>query len=622
MEEENEEVDVIEFFQSKGTKLDSLKKEFLDITTSLELTVANNIGKEREYESLQQELKSLREQLTYTKRNIDEINSQQEVLKQTIEHINHKKESLYQKESSDRDEIQSFSSYFTELKDNLSIGYDWTPEQLEQRSILEKERDFIQSKLENTLNMLNAVRSDIERTYDAIQQKEEELLSNDQKLQSIEQHRNDIKKKISSLKNKKNSIDKKILEARSLVLYHEEELTKRSNSYKDEENALKQLDQSILRSKTKMELYLSQYEVLYRNLTEITSELEKQKAINKKIKQENDEKLKYCEEKTIEIKSISKELQKVNQLREIALTKTNEIDNEKKEIEININNINRTITTIRDIEINNIRKELDSLDKQIIQLKSELDVIRKKHTGSEKVSKSLIDLIQLNKNGKINLSLEKKVLEEEAELQKAQIRNLLTEKERYEHDGEIANQQYYTALEELKLQELQIQELNKKVNDDQMKLKQKQSMYESVRSDRNLYSKQLLDSQEEINLLKRNFRSMNHHIDQMKEEISVRDHSIVKEHFLHHSVDKERELLKNELTKIRKQVQSSELIVENQRVEIMKLQRIIEEADQERQRQKNELGAILSERNLLTGINSNVIGFYFSLIMYHLQCYL
>ncbi|RYH22892.1 hypothetical protein EON65_18635 [archaeon] len=65
-------------------------------------------------------------------------------------------------------------------------------------------------------------------------------------------------------------------------------------------------------------------------------------------------------------------------------------------------------------------------------------------------------------------------------------------------------------------------------------------------------------------------------------------------------MDKEREMLKNELTKIRKQVQASEGIIENQRVEIMKLQRIIEEADMERVRQKNELSAVLSERNLLT----------------------
>jgi chromosome segregation ATPase len=177
---------------------------------------------------------------------------------------------------------------------------------------------------------------------------------------------------------------------------------------------------------------------------------------------------------------------------------------------------------------------------------------------------------------------------------------LLQEKERHEHDTEITNQEYYTALEELKLQELQMRELQKKIAEDQAKLKHKQNLYEAVRADRNLYSKQLVESQEEISSLKKKFRLTNHQIDQVKEEISSKDHQIVKEHFHHHSVDKERELLKNELTKIRKQVLSSEQIIENQHVEVLKLTRIIEEADLERQRQSNELIAIISERNLLT----------------------
>lgn len=177
---------------------------------------------------------------------------------------------------------------------------------------------------------------------------------------------------------------------------------------------------------------------------------------------------------------------------------------------------------------------------------------------------------------------------------------MLQEKERHEHDTEITNQEYYTALEELKLQELQMRELQKKIAEDQAKLKHKQNLYEAVRADRNLYSKQLVESQEEISSLKKKFRLTNHQIDQVKEEISSKDHQIVKEHFHHHSVDKERELLKNELTKIRKQVLSSEQIIENQHVEVLKLTRIIEEADLERQRQSNELIAIISERNLLT----------------------
>jgi hypothetical protein len=212
----------------------------------------------------------------------------------------------------------------------------------------------------------------------------------------------------------------------------------------------------------------------------------------------------------------------------------------------------------------------------------------------------MADLIQLNVNGKRNLNNEKRLIEEDIEEQKNQIRMVLLEKERYEHDVEVTNQQYYTALEELKLQELQIQELQKKITEDQAKLKYKQNLYEAVRSDRNLYSKQLSDAQDEIGHLKRKFRNINHRIEQLKDEVGLKDHAIVKEHFLHHSVDKERELLKNELTKIRKQVHSSEGIIDNQRVEVLKLVKIIEEADLERHRQRNELAAVLSERNLLT----------------------
>jgi hypothetical protein len=46
---------------------------------------------------------------------------------------------------------------------------------------------------------------------------------------------------------------------------------------------------------------------------------------------------------------------------------------------------------------------------------------------------------------------------------------------------------------------------------------------------------------------------------------------------------------------------SSETIIENQRVEVLKLLRIIDEAELERNRQKSELTAVLSERTLLTG---------------------
>ena len=65
-----------------------------------------------------------------------------------------------------------------------------------------------------------------------------------------------------------------------------------------------------------------------------------------------------------------------------------------------------------------------------------------------------------------------------------------------------------------------------------------------MRSDRNLYSKNLIESQDEIAEMKRKFKIMTRQIEQLKEEIQAKDQALVKEHFEHMKVDRERESLK------------------------------------------------------------------------------
>lgn len=73
------------------------------------------------------------------------------------------------------------------------------------------------------------------------------------------------------------------------------------------------------------------------------------------------------------------------------------------------------------------------------------------------------------------------------------------------------------------LREVSILQLQKRISDSEAKLKIQQSLYEAVRSDRNLYSKSLIEAQEEIAEMKRKFKIMNHQIDQLKEEIHSKD---------------------------------------------------------------------------------------------------
>jgi chromosome segregation ATPase len=89
------------------------------------------------------------------------------------------------------------------------------------------------------------------------------------------------------------------------------------------------------------------------------------------------------------------------------------------------------------------------------------------------------------------------------------------------------------ALEEVKLREMAIIDLQKKIAEAESKFKQQQNLYEAVRVDRNMYSKKLIESQDGIQEMKRKFKIMNHQIEQLKDEISAKDMALVKEHFDH-----------------------------------------------------------------------------------------
>ena len=74
------------------------------------------------------------------------------------------------------------------------------------------------------------------------------------------------------------------------------------------------------------------------------------------------------------------------------------------------------------------------------------------------------------------------------------IRTLENDKYKYGVEGSQANARYYSCLEQVKLKNNLITKLQKKNIEAESKLKQQQNLYEAVRSDRNLYSKNLLEA--------------------------------------------------------------------------------------------------------------------------------
>merc|ERR1712136_158104 len=146
---------------------------------------------------------------------------------------------------------------------------------------------------------------------------------------------------------------------------------------------------------------------------------------------------------------------------------------------------------------------------------------------------------------------------------------------------------------------MQIFDFKKKIAEAETKLKQQQNLYEAVRSDRNLYSKNLIEAQDEITEMKRKLKIMNHQIDQLKEEITTKEAALVKVNLDHTRVEKEKEALKVELQRMKQQAGESKTQLEQMEKEVAKLQQVIRESDAERKRQMKELDQVISERDIL-----------------------
>merc|ERR1719502_1598992 len=115
-------------------------------------------------------------------------------------------------------------------------------------------------------------------------------------------------------------------------------------------------------------------------------------------------------------------------------------------------------------------------------------------------------------------------------------------------------------MEEIKLKEMRTNELQKKVAEGDTKLKQQQ---------------------------------------QLKEEITAKDHALVKEHFDHQKVEKQKEQLKNELARMRKLLEANEHTINNQDAEIRRLASMIRRMDEEALDQRKEYDQVINERDIL-----------------------
>ena len=245
------------------------------------------------------------------------------------------------------------------------------------------------------------------------------------------------------------------------------------------------------------------------------------------------------------------------------------------------------------------QRERENERKMIDDLVRERDILNKNLVKAGNATGVTVDLTKINENTQRNLQMEIAAFRTSAADLAAQIKKLTVERERYGAEATEAADRYAQALDAVKEREIAVLQLQKKIAEGESKLKQQQNLYEAVRSDRNLYAKNLIESQDEIAEMKRRFKVMTRQIEQLKEEIQAKDTSLVREHFEHQRVAMEREGLKEQLATIMKKEEDMGAEEASFKAEVSKLNQIISEAEAERLKQHKEYEIVVNERDIL-----------------------
>ncbi len=153
--------------------------------------------------------------------------------------------------------------------------------------------------------------------------------------------------------------------------------------------------------------------------------------------------------------------------------------------------------------------------------------------------------------------------------------------------------------DQLRSREGAIKEAEKAEHEAGLKVKHMQSMYESMRADRNAANKALMEAQDEMAELKRKGKVQSNQIEALKEDVHVKDRALVAEQFEASSLTKQLQAKGGEMETFRRLLEEAAENNHSQESEMRELNGAIKKQDSESVAQKRAFDAVIAERDIL-----------------------
>ncbi|NWW77365.1 CFA58 protein, partial [Climacteris rufus] len=500
----------------------------------------------------------------------------------------------YEKEQKTKETINSLKKEISHLNNLMKekAGQEYNVEDLlKLQEEVTEERDQLLSEVVKLRQSLTEITEQQQETEKAKNEAEQSVLQLQQDIQlrqneelrearKKEKLENELKNLLAEMDNKKAEVQK----LQQQIERNKEEQLKMEHHLRE---------QKILNEKAGKEL-----EQLKMKNQKLTQESEQQGAMIDDVMKDIGQKMAQLKEREDEVAQMHLEISKLSKMRDVLQNKLRAAEEQKVDAEHEQNMLKNQITRLEK-ELETAKKQAE-IDKRATDgLMRERDMLNQNLIKATNATQKQINLVKLHEQSKQNLEAEIQNYKIEAQKQRKIIYQLEKERESFINETSELKEKVLHHMKDLEIHQIQICDYEKEIQVHVVKLKQQQNLCETLRAERTLYSKNLIEAKDEIAETKMKLKAATRQVDQLKEELKDKDGALEKAHLEYQQSEDEKEALKTELLKMKKQALETKVFIENQEAEEKRLLKIIAEADAERLKQKKEFDKVLCERHAL-----------------------
>ncbi|KAJ3311861.1 hypothetical protein HDV04_003601 [Boothiomyces sp. JEL0838] len=508
-------------------------------------------------------------------------------------------ESSNKREELARMEIRQLRQDIANLNSTIKQGVGLSAAQERVINDLIAAKEQYTKDLENELERIVSLRNGLTTISERIDTAEVERKNIDKEIYLLKDKNTQKKLEIDMEMKNKERMERDLRELRVVVTIKSQEAISKQTAVNRATEEIANIENQIRTQKNMIEKLIRDQESLGSRTVKLQQDYDEQMILTRELLAENEITNSELKMKERELHNHKSEVKKVMRIKDGLVKKIRNLEEQKMQAEIE-RKVHRSTNDEMVAKIEALKRQVDVIKKNIDDLAREKDILESSLKKTRTETTKIESMLQLQKQQKATIELENaRILKDIAENKKLQ-KQLADERDAYMEEANKHSNQAIAIIAEMKEKEMKIFEYKRQTFQAENKLKYQQNLYEAIQSDRKLHSKQLVESQTEINEMKRRLKIMNFQINGFKEDVNSKEAMLVKENADYVKLTKDSELISDEIKTLKGQNELAMAYIKSQMVEEFKLDQFVKEADVERTRQQTALNLIVAERDNLS----------------------